>query len=428
MAVVWSMGLSLVCSLVLYIYADPLSVRVLKESTCGPYLRILALALPFSAVHTCVSGYFYGCRATAVPAAAQLLEQTVRVGCILGLSVIVYGSHPADASLAVWGLAAGEISSCMLSLICCKISIHKGGKMPAAIESAEKIRKQLWKYAGLLTANRVSVTVLQSTEMILIPMMLTRYYGDSVLSLELFGIMTGMVLPVISFPNTVTGALSTLLLPAVSEAEAVHNYKGIADTFEKSIQYTMMMGIFACLLFAVYGGEIGVILFNNAEAGTYIRLFAVLCPLMYIQSLLTGTLNGFGKMNETLMHHVIASAIRIAGILLLIPKMGIRGYIIGVFFANAVITIIGAIRMYQLADVHLHAARVILMPACAAVLSAQISLWFGKFAGNAIFWRLLRQCGIMLIVYAGLMLPALGLQMKKNKTGLIYRLSVIQYV
>lgn len=422
MAIAWSLSLSLLCSAVLYTYSEPISIRILNESACGPYLRILAAALPFAAMHNCVSGYFYGCREAAVPAAAQLLEQLARVGCIYGLSVMVYHHHPADAAVAVWGLAAGELVSCLLTIICYKIHIHREGKMTAAMESTGKIRRRLWRYAGWLTVNRVSVTLLQSAEMILIPLMLAVYCGNSNQALELFGVITGIVMPVISFPNTLTNALSTLLLPAVSEAEAVHNYGVIADTFEKSIQYCLMMGIFASMLFAVYGSDVGRLLFNDTQAGYYIRIFAVLCPLMYIQSLLSGTLNGLGKMNETLMHHVIASAIKIGSILLLVPKTGIQGYVIGIFTANAVVTAIAAVRMYQLAGVHLHAVRFLLLPACAAVLSAQISIWSGHlrltayFPGNgeSIFWRLLWQCGVMTLVFLAFMLPWMGITVKKR--------------
>ena len=62
---------------------------------------------------------------------------------------------------------------------------------------------------------------------------------------------------------------------------------------------------------------------------------------MYIQSLLAGALNGLGKMNETLLHHVIASGIRLFGVVALMPKMGIYGYI-------AVVTVIAAVRLYQI--------------------------------------------------------------------------------
>lgn len=64
------------------------------------------------------------------------------------------------------------------------------------------------------------------------------------------------------------------------------------------------------------------LLFNDIEAGGYIQSFAILCPLMYIQSLLAGALNGLGKMNETLLHHVIASGIRLFGVVVMMPKMG----------------------------------------------------------------------------------------------------------
>lgn len=421
MAMVWSLVLACACSGFLFVFSDWIAIHILKESACGPYLRIMAFALPFAALHTCVSGYFYGCRKAGVPAAAQLLEQIARVGCIYGLSVIIYGTHPADASIAVYGLVAGETVSCVLTIVCYKADMHRWQRDASmAAHMVSRIFHQLWQYAGLLTMNRVSVTLLQSAEMILIPLMLTRYCGDSVQALELFGVMTGIVMPIIAFPNTVTNALSTMLLPTVSEAEAVHNYRAIADTFEKSIRYCLMMGIFVSLMFAVYGEQIGLLLFDDANAGYYIRMFAILCPLMYIQSLLASTLNGFGKMNETLMHHVIASGIRIAGILLLIPRMGIAGYMIGIFISNVIVTAIAAFRMHQLADVRLSMVKCLLVPACAAVLSAQISIWSGKITvllslpGNAVFWQLVWQCGIMVVIYMCLILPWTGLTLKKR--------------
>ena len=185
------------------------------------------------------------------------------------------------------------------------------------------------------------MTLLQSTEMILMPVMLAKYYGDTESALSVFGIVTGIVLPVILFPNTVTNAMASLLLPAVAEAEEVHDYRAVSGAIKKSLEYCLLLGLFSGLVFGVCGNQIGSLLFNDIEAGGYIQSFAILCPLMYIQSLLAGALNGLGKMNETLLHHVIASGIRI-------PKMGIYGYIAGVFWANAAVTVIAAARLYQI--------------------------------------------------------------------------------
>lgn len=212
----------------------------------------------------------------------------------------------------------------------------------------KNIIRQLWQYGGLLTANRVSVTLLQSTEMILMPLMLAKYYGSTESALSIFGIITGIVMPVILFPNTITNAMASLLLPVVAEAAEVHDYRGMTGAIKKSLEYCLLLGLFSGLFFGVCGTEIGKILFRDAEAGIYIQAFAVLCPLMYIQSLLAGALNGLGKMNETLLHHVIASGIRLYGVVVLMPKMGIYGYIMGGFMANAVVTVIAFVRLYQI--------------------------------------------------------------------------------
>lgn len=329
-------------------FSEPISRWILKDISCRGYLVIMAIAIPFAAVHTCVGGYFYGIRHTAVPAVTQLLEQVVRVVTIYLLGAMMYQKGKIDASVAVWGLAAGEIFSCFLTWICYRFSIRSQNGGSGSGEPIRKILRQLWQYGGLLTANRVSVTLLQSTEMILMPVMLAKYYGNTESALSVFGIVTGIVLPVILFPNTVTNAMASLLLPAVAEAEEVHDYRAVSGAIKKSLEYCLLLGLFSGLVFGVCGNQIGSLLFNDIEAGGYIQSFAILCPLMYIQSLLAGALNGLGKMNETLLHHVIASGIRLIGVVVMMPKMGIYGYIAGVFWANAAVTVIAAVRLYQI--------------------------------------------------------------------------------
>ena len=122
----------------------------------------------------------------------------------------------------------------------------------------------------------------------------------------------------------------------------------MSGAIKKSLEYCLLLGLFSGLDFGGCGNQIGSLLFNDIEAGGYIQSFAILCPLMYIQSLLAGALNGLGKMNETLLHHVIASGIRLFGVVVMMPQMGIYGYIAGVFWANAAVTVIAAVRLYQI--------------------------------------------------------------------------------
>ena len=39
-----------------------LASHILLESRCEPLLPIMALSIPFSAIHACICGYYYGCK------------------------------------------------------------------------------------------------------------------------------------------------------------------------------------------------------------------------------------------------------------------------------------------------------------------------------------------------------------------------------
>ena len=60
--------LSSLFSLGIYFSSDFLAKSILLEARTAPLLRLLALAFPFSAIHCCVNGYFYGKKKAEIPA------------------------------------------------------------------------------------------------------------------------------------------------------------------------------------------------------------------------------------------------------------------------------------------------------------------------------------------------------------------------
>jgi Na+-translocating ferredoxin:NAD+ oxidoreductase RnfA subunit len=116
---------------------------------------------------------------------------------------------------------------------------------------------------------------------------------------------------------------------------------------------------------------------------------------------------------------VIGSAIRIAGILLLMPKMGLDGYLLGLLTANCVVTVIAAVRIHQLANVHFHALRDVLLPACASVIGAALArrstlpVIFDFWKGNSLWLQLAWNCGLMTLVF--LVIMSGGFAVKKIK-------------
>ncbi len=113
-----SLSMSLALTAVIWNGADFLAARVLLEPRCAPLLPMMALAVPCSAVHACINGYYYGLRKTKVPAFTQLMEQAVRIGAVfLVADIMVEKGIPITVQLAVFGHLIGEAASTLFSMV-----------------------------------------------------------------------------------------------------------------------------------------------------------------------------------------------------------------------------------------------------------------------------------------------------------------------
>jgi len=77
-------------------------------------------------------------------------------------------------------------------------------------------------------------------------------------SIQEYGKLTGMAMPLVFFPSLVTSALATTLVPAISEAMSVKRYKTVNYRMSKSIQLTFIMGFIFSAIFMLFPDTIGI--------------------------------------------------------------------------------------------------------------------------------------------------------------------------
>lgn len=339
---------SLLFSTVIYLYAEPISYYLLKEKNCAICLKLMAPVLPFTAVRCSIHGYYIGKKDTFVPAAGQLIEQLVRV-FVIWLIAESYGqSRSFTASLAVCGMVIGEIAGTIYTYLSYKIQIgiihNKNNDLTFDRPKKSTLHlpygKELLKRAIPLTANKLSLTLMSAFESVLIPFMLTIYYNNQELSLSMYGILTGMALPFIMFPSTLTNSLSVMLLPTVSEANASGNQHQLRYTIKKTVKLCLTLGFTVLIFFFFLGRQIGSFIFHNESAGDFLVILSFLCPFLYLSGSGNSILNGLGFMKETFLYNLTAIIIRILFILLMVPMMGIQGYLIGLLAAYLVLVLL----------------------------------------------------------------------------------------
>lgn len=343
-----ALPIALFCNFIVYHFSSKIALVFLGEPRVTPLLQIASFSIPMSAIHSCINGYFYGKRKAIVPAFAQIAEQITRIGFVLLLSMrhLKQGT-PVPVSVAVLGLTVGEFVSMGFTLF----AILGGqrseqSKHTISVERISQMYPGLLSFALPLTANRIVLNFLQSIESVSIPAKLRLYGLDATGALSLYGVLTGMSLPFIFFPNALTGSMAILLLPTVSESHAAGDMSAIRAATRKTIFYCGGLGLLCMLLFVFYGNHIGILVFNSPTAGYFITMLGFVCPFMYLDTTLSAILQGLGKVRQLFLMNIFSLSVRLFFVFCLIPYYGIRAYLWGLLTGQLMQCVLYSLCLY----------------------------------------------------------------------------------
>lgn len=352
-----SLLLSVPCTFLLLMFSDFIALHFLLEARTASMLRIIALSVPAGAVHSCINGYYYGLRKTMVPSSTQLLEQFMRFFCVLSADFFARRHHTQPhINAAVAGLVVGECAAMLLSLLAIYFRFYReerdisvkssASRFPASV-SRFRAAKDLIALSFPLTVSRIVVNLLQSVEAVAIPSRLCLYGYDSVTALSVYGVLTGMALPLLFFPNALTGSMSLLLLPMVSEADARGNRNAVKATSLKTIYSCLLLGALCTLFFFLSGPFLGRFLFHSELAGRYIRSLSLLCPFLYLCTTLSGILHGLGKAVSVFFVNVFSLSLRLLFVFFLIPVFGIDCYLLSMILSQLLSAVFYLLLLYR---------------------------------------------------------------------------------
>lgn len=410
-----SFSIATILGILVFKNSDFIATRILLEAKSASSLRILAIVFPFCGITACINGYYYGLKRAGIPATTQLLEQIIRVGVVYYLAYkLGNGSIKATCELAVFGLVIGEIASNIYNII--SLIVVKPNKKDFLMNSESTLtdkntKKHLKELSGIsfpLTINRLLISLLHSFESILIPSLLKKHGLSSVEALSLYGILTGMTIPFLLFPSTITNSLSVLLLPTISEANAKNNNKMIAHTISVSIKYSLMLGIFSTGIFIFFGNPLGIAVFNEPAAGTYLVILSWLCPFLYVGTTMGSILNGLGKTHLNFINSILALSIRILLMVILIPKQGITGYLISLLISQLLSAALDTVFIYKTVYFPFDAMNSLLKPAvvigCTASFFYQLYCFLLEKTQISNLILILLTCIVICILYVAFLI------------------------
>lgn len=327
----WALVLSVGSCLALFLGSSFLAERWIGAVECAFALRMLSLSLPFMAVTACWSGYFLSLREARPGCIAQLLEQAVRLAMV-GLAAVTFGK-------AGFGTLLGMIvlSNTVSEGISCLFMGWQTRRRSIPGPSAPIPKGSIRRIALPVAASKYLSTALHTTENILIPLAIARYTGDYALGLAQFGALKGMAIPLLFFPASFLNALSTLLVPEVTETSARSDWRSTRTIVGRALTVTVTLSVMIGGVFWLYGDFLGTALFHSATAGMMLKVLAPITPFMYMDTIADGLLKGLDRQGKTLRNNTIDSTLRILLIALTVPFFGIRGFLGVMVFSNILV-------------------------------------------------------------------------------------------
>lgn len=373
-----SVVISLFCTILLYMASGFIAIHILKDVRCTLLIQIISLMLPLGVIHNSISSYYMGKSNALIPAVSQLIEQIIRIGSVILIFHIRESKGlPVTAATGMAGLLCGEIISCLFCLTVCSFHIND-----FKIKEPFRLAGDIVKMAVPVSANRIILSLFHSMEAILIPSMLRLNGLSTSESLSTYGILSGMAFPLIMLPSTLINSFSAMLLPAVSSATSARKTDSVTHTIQTAYECSMIIGIFCLGAFLIWGDEAGNLLFNEPQVGIYVTAFAWMCPFLYISTTLASILNGLGKTNTTLIIDVTSLLMRIGLIVMLIPQMGIIGFLIAFLISEIYLAIASAMAVHRIYPVTFNVFRWIIQPAISLLIASGAGLYAHHIAAG----------------------------------------------
>lgn len=313
----------------LLLAADGIASRLLGDGRAAMALKWIAPSLPMMGISAALRGYFLSRGDVARPTVAQMTEQVVRVGLVLFLlfSLEITELSQACAAILFGATAAEAVSLSMCALFYARSREPAGEFLPLREVMGGVL--PIWLGALLQCG-------MQTAENLLIPVLLKLSGASASHALEQYGLLSGMVLPILLFPAAFPAAVGTLLLPEIARESARGRAERVRALTRKTLAAALYMAVGFCALFLAFGQELMELLYDNAAAGGLLTLLTPLLPLLYVESICDSMLKGLGRQGATLVIETMDSALRILGILLLLPRLGMMGYVV-ILYGSAVL-------------------------------------------------------------------------------------------
>ena len=314
---------SILCSGViggaLYIFAPWLATHWIGNAATVSAIRLYAGFLPVFCLCGVMTGYFTAANRIGTLALVEVAEQFLSICVTMLLLVFWAGDEPTRAARCL--IFGSGLAGCMTLLCLVVLRI----KERACCGPRIAVGKRLCSVAVPLALADDLKAGISTTENLMVPKRLRLYAGVTE-PLAAFGMVCGMVFPILMFPAAILFGLAELLIPELARCAAAGSTQRVRYLVKRSLRVSLLYGCFFCGMEFLLAKELCMQLYKSQEAGQYLQLYALLIPMLYCDAITDAMTKGLGQQKVCVRYNILTSSMDVLLLFLLLPRYGMDGY------------------------------------------------------------------------------------------------------
>jgi stage V sporulation protein B len=364
----YAFTVSVIIASVLFVSAEFISRNWLSDMRAVQPLRILALCLPFISMSSAIKGYFVAVRTVYKTAAVEGFEQGLKILIVvITLSRMLKKGIEYACIAIVFGMCISEIASFL-----CLFLLYKTSKTAFKSKTDVKPMQNLMKLLRISVPDAIGSccrSVLLTIEHLLIPVGFKKAGSSAEQALSVYGIIHGMVFPILLYPSAILVSLSGLLVHEIAECNALNQTKHIEYIIKRVMYISVIYSICVSAVLYSFSHSLSIVIYHKEECAPYLEILSVLIPVMYLDMSVDGILKGLNQQFYSMRYNIIDSALCVVLVYFLLPRFAIKGYIFTLFASEIINFFLSLRRLIVVTKVRVDIIKTIVKPCISAVCS-----------------------------------------------------------
>lgn len=345
--IVYGMIVSTITGTALCLSAQWLALRWVKDLRAASSLRIMGLFLPFNCLCAVMSGYYTACSRIRKLVVIEIAE---RIVSLLFTAALLQTWASGDLERACCAVTLGSSVGCVFDFFLLYASYRKDCRHYGPIPPNLSMGRRLIRLCVPLALNDILRSGLSTCEQFLIPWGLSGAGGGRESAMADYGTIHGMVFPVMMFPAAILYSVADVLVPELSRNRAIGRQVRIQDLADKCLSMGLVFSVLVSGSLAVLSRPLGRLLYRSDAAGAYLRLFAPLVLILYMDAMVDGMHKGLGQQLYCVRYNTITNVMDVVLLFLLLPRYGISGYYFTFAFTHIINFYLSIARLIKVAD------------------------------------------------------------------------------